>query len=132
VTELKILLAEDDPDDQQFFIEALRELHPKQYAVAAVYTGREALDYLQAGNSPDLIVLDLNMPLMDGYQVLKTLKSSASYQSIPAFVLTTSSEKHEGLRCRELGCSGFYTKPLSLRELTHIVDDMLSKARISQ
>ncbi|HUQ96771.1 MAG TPA: response regulator, partial [Chitinophagaceae bacterium] len=79
-----------------------------------VENGRQVLDYLSENTItqlPSLIVLDLNMPELDGRQTLKKLKSHPVYQSIPVVIVTTSANKLDRDVCRQLGAALFLTKP---------------------
>ena len=114
-----ILMADDDPDDRLLTREALEEagLTNKLYFVE---NGELLLDYLfqrgayNAENAPrpGLILLDLNMPLMDGREALEEIKSHAILRKIPVVVLTTSKAEEDILLSYELGVSGYITKPV--------------------
>src|SRR5688500_3889474 len=91
-----ILLVEDDEDDQLFFTEALCEIDPKAKLVVAK-NGRHALDLLLSPQAklPAIIFLDLNTPVMDGFQFLTELRKLDNYKSIPAIVFSTTPYKIE-------------------------------------
>ncbi len=114
---LKILLAEDDLGHATLIKRNLSRagvsnelLHFKD--------GQELLDYLhllesQGSNDPPLLLLlDINMPKLTGYDVLKWLKESPSFAKIPVIVLTTTDDPREIDRCYQLGCSIYITKPV--------------------
>jgi CheY-like chemotaxis protein len=105
-----ILLVEDDKDDQMLFVDILREVAPDTECTLAD-NGQYALELIRASKPllPDLIVLDLNMPVMDGFEFIPLLKSTAGYQDIPLVVLTTSPHYIE--RCYELGADLYIRKP---------------------
>lgn len=130
-TATTILLVDDDTDDHYFFDSAVRGIKNPTINLVSVYNGKEALDHLKRGGKPDLIVLDLNMPILNGQQVLSTLKSANDWQHIPVFIFTTSTQKSDEVACRLLGCTDFYTKPMSTRGYGGIVQDILRKAKVT-
>ena len=76
---------------------------------------------------PDLILMDINMPVMDGVESLRRLKSEAATKLIPVVMVTTRSEAENQARCRELGCDGFLTKPLERDRLQQTVKRILTR-----
>jgi len=123
---IEILFVDDDPIDVRLTTEQLAKskLHNR---VAWAKDGIEALAYLRqegeyAGVSrPDLILLDLNMPRMDGYQFLTEVKSDQELSSIPIVVLTTSDEEADILQSYRLHANAFVTKPVGLTEMGKVV-----------
>jgi CheY-like chemotaxis protein len=126
-----ILMAEDDPDDLMLAEEALQESRLAN-DLHWVKDGVELLDYLyQSGNyehqpapRPGIILLDLNMPRMDGREALEKIKKDPSLRSIPVVVLTTSKTEEDILRTYQLGVSGFITKPVSFEGLVDIMQSL--------
>ena len=119
-----ILYAEDDNDDFDAVREALEQL-TDHYELKHVKNGVEAVEYLQHANEmPGLIVLDLNMPVMDGKEVLGWLKLQESFKDIPVMVFTTSSREDDIRLCQKYHCT-FFRKPTLYRDLLHIVQTML-------
>lgn len=113
----KLLLADDDSDDAGLFCEALLEVCPDASCFLA-NDGNEVLDKLpDMTELPDLIVLDVNMPLMDGWECLTLLKSNPEYQDIPVILYSTSSRPQDNQRARDLGAIFFYTKPEKFGDL---------------
>lgn len=84
-------------------------------------SGKEALRIAREAR-PDAILLDLMMPVMDGYEVLRQLKSGESTREIPVMVLTAKSSPHDRRRCEDMGAAGFITKPFDLAELRAELD----------
>ena len=120
-TELvNILLVEDDPDD----IEIARRAFERGKIANPLYVvrdGEEALEFLQHSGRyadpddaprPGLILLDLNLPRLDGREVLKHIKADASLRRISVVVLTTSSEEADVLGCYDRGANTYITKPV--------------------
>ncbi len=117
-----ILLAEDDPGDQELTRRAL------QYDIVRtdlriVSDGEEALAYLyrqgkyadpEQSPRPDLVLLDLNMPRLNGREVLERLKGDSALSQIPVVVLTTSQEEIDVLRSYDLGCNSYIQKPVDV------------------
>lgn len=132
---MNILLADDDIDEHIFFKEAINKINIIGHNVVSVYDGVQLLDYLQRKglykNSksplPDLIVLDLNMPLMDGFQVIKEIKTMPDFSAIPIYVLTNSANVSNVNTCRILGCAGYFPKPNKNDKLTRIIETILEK-----
>jgi len=125
---LTIVIADDDADDRMLVEDAFKEsrlANPRVY----VEDGEELLAYLrgegkfagQARRLPGLILLDLNMPRMDGRTALKHIKNDPELRRIPVIVLTTSKAEEDILRTYDLGVSSFITKPVSFEGLVDVV-----------
>ena len=115
-----ILLVEDNPADQELIRRAVEEAKIGK-ELRIVEDGEEALAYLfrrgkyQApaiSPKPDLLLLDLNLPRVDGYQVLEEIRADLKLRSMPVLVLTTSGQEKDIIRSYELGCNSFITKPV--------------------
>src|SRR5688572_11987585 len=99
-----VYLCDDDVDDLQIVQEALIQNSYKG-PVKTALNGQVLMDDLNnisGQQKPDVILLDLNMPLKDGFKVLKEIKSNPKFQAIPVVVLTASSNKNDEIRCFEL------------------------------
>ncbi|MCD6385687.1 response regulator [Candidatus Sumerlaeota bacterium] len=116
-----ILLAEDDPDDRILIRDALAKCNLVE-GLICVEDGDELMDYLKrrgkyqtpkSAPRPDLILLDLNMPKKNGYEVLKEIKSDPELQDIPVVVLTVSSSEEDILQTYKMGASSYITKPVT-------------------
>jgi CheY-like chemotaxis protein len=124
---ITILIADDDPEDCELAVEALRESRLKN-EVHVVNDGEELLDYLyQRGKfgksnapKPGLILLDLNMPKMDGREALAQIKTDPNLRSIPIVVLTTSKAEEDVYRTYGLGANSYITKPVTFEGLTKV------------
>ena len=107
----KILLVDDDLDDQLFFVDAINEIEPNLNCSIA-NNGLEAMDYLKKiPPPPSLIFLDLNMPLMNGFECLAQLKKTIGYKEIPVIIFTTSNNPADKALTISMGATMFYTKP---------------------
>ncbi|MEO8150280.1 MAG: response regulator [Bacteroidia bacterium] len=121
----KILLVDDDTDDQLFFVDAIKELEPALECGIA-NNGLEALDHLEkVPPPPSLIFLDLNMPLMNGYECLAQLKKINQYKEIPVIIFTTSSHPVDMERTISMGAKMFLTKPPDFDVLKNKLQDIL-------
>ena len=121
----KILYADDDLDDKTWVAEASRMLD-YTLDIDFVENGRQVFDYLKKDLPlPALIVLDLNMPELDGRQTLQKLKASQEYKEIPVVIVTTSSNKVDIEICNRLGASRYLVKPDSHVEWQNIVRQLV-------
>ena len=120
-----IIYAEDDFDDFESLREALGQVTEK-FELVQAKNGTEVLSYLEDGTNevPGLIVLDLNMPVMDGKQTLQWVKHHHQYKDIPVMIFTTSSREEDIRLCKSYDCT-FFRKPTLYRDLLHIVQMML-------
>ena len=119
----KILYADDDLDDKTWVTEACKALG-FEMDIDFVENGRQALQYLDKKNKdelPALIVLDLNMPELDGRQTLQRIKANSQYTDIPVVIVTTSSNKVDMEICKRLGAALYLIKPDKHAEWQHIV-----------
>lgn len=119
-----ILYAEDDLDDFEALKDALDQVSPG-YTLMRAKNGTEVLSYLreEKGPRPCLIVLDLNMPVMNGKETLLWLKEEEGFSSIPTMVFTTSSREEDMKMCQRYQCT-FFRKPTLYRDLLHIAQLM--------
>ena len=120
----KILLIDDEPE----LIKAVEiRLKSIGYEVALSYDGRTGIDKAKE-IKPDLILLDLIMPIMDGYSVAKILKDDPETKHIPIIILTASQREDLKTRCRELGVASFIMKPFETSDLLMMVKAILKEA----
>ena len=124
-----ILLAEDDQDDCYLISEALDESGVEN-RLLMVENGEELIDYLYHRGKytdqkefprPELILLDLNMPLKDGREALEEIKNDLDLKRIPIVVLTTSQAEEDVLATYDLGITGFIAKPMTFTGLVDIM-----------
>lgn len=124
-----ILLLEDEPADAFLVKMALKEgkiLANLQH----VTDGREGLDFLQktdkykTASRPDLILLDLNMPRMNGYEFLKKIKADAEFNDIPIVVLTTSDVESDVVRSYKLGAASYMSKPVDMEKFISAIHQL--------
>jgi len=117
-----ILLVEDDQVDIMTVSRAMREIHVTN-PVVSLENGEDALDYLRDPDStvPCIILLDLNMPIMNGIEFLQVVKHDARLKRIPVVVLTTSREQQDKLDSFDLGVAGYMAKPVDYRQFVEVM-----------
>ncbi len=124
--QIEILLVEDSPGDVRLTQEALADAKIRN-RISVVNDGLEAMAFLQrearyeGAPRPDLILLDLNMPRMDGREVLAAIKKDDGLKTIPVVVLTTSEADADILKSYELHASCYITKPVDLEQFITVV-----------
>jgi CheY-like chemotaxis protein len=124
-----ILCVDDDPDDQLMVQETIKALDPTARIILAS-NGQEGLSYLvdaTPAELPCLVIMDINMPLMDGKEAIARLKKEARFAAIPVVMFTTSSSMLDKTFCERYNIP-FLTKPISQSELHKLVKKMLSFA----
>jgi CheY-like chemotaxis protein len=125
-----IVMADDDLDDQELMRRGMKDCKVK-VELNAVYNGLQLMDYLLKREAyknikgiPDLVLLDLNMPLMDGFDVLKEIRKHQVLKSIPIYVITTSRSKSDREKALALGANGFYSKGSSSKDILRIMREI--------
>jgi CheY-like chemotaxis protein len=123
---IEVLLVEDDPGDVLLIREAFED-HNVGNTLSVVGDGVEALAYLRGqgphagAGRPDLVLLDLNLPRMNGVEVLREIKNDPDLRAIPVVILTTSEADEDILRSYELHANAYITKPVDFDRFRHIV-----------
>jgi CheY-like chemotaxis protein len=121
-----ILLVEDDELDVISFERTLNKINI-EYDLHVAHNGKEALSLLndeKLAIVPDVIILDINMPKMNGLEFLKTLRNEKRFKDLKVFIMTTSSESSDRTISQEFGISGYIIKPLSYTDNTKRSDSM--------
>jgi CheY-like chemotaxis protein len=128
----KIMLIEDDAIEVMKFKRVLLKLN-FEYTLIEKNNGREALDYLiKKENLPDIILLDLNMPVLNGFEFLKLTKKEEIVKYIPVVVLSSSDNQNDVLEAYTNGISGFIKKPLKFEDYSESIKILLSYWKMSQ
>jgi CheY-like chemotaxis protein len=131
---LQVVLVDDNEDDRAFFRSALAE-SSLEVDLFEANGGVAALNYLvdkepdsnpSKHGAPDLIFLDLNMPGMDGFAVIKKIRAKLGYQNIPIIVLTSSASESDRTAAYALGASAFHKKPWHYQELRTLVQSVIA------
>ncbi len=123
-----IFIADDDPEDQEMLLQAFQKLTDSHHLTLAA-SGKELLDLLSDipdSELPCLIVLDYNMPGLNGKQVLKYLHASLRYRDIPKVIYTTSNSYKEKAEFLSMGAQDFMTKASSTKDILNAAKKMLS------
>ncbi|MGA2322660.1 MAG: response regulator [Sedimentisphaerales bacterium] len=121
-----ILLIEDDSVDAMTVKRAMRDLQVNHSMINSV-NGEEAMKYLTSPDTekPFIILLDLNMPKMNGIEFLKVMKTHPALKTIPVIVLTTSKERQDIIDSFELGASGYMVKPVDYSKFVEILSRIM-------
>ena len=127
----RILYAEDSENDIELTLSAFEEAKIAN-PIDVVRDGQEVLDYLfyQGGYSnrskqvPAFILLDLKMPKLDGIEVLKEIRKTEEYKTIPVIILTSSKMESDMVQSYELGANGFVIKPIDFMEFTESIKSL--------
>jgi DNA-binding response OmpR family regulator len=117
----KILVIDDERT-----IRVLLENFLKEYVVTTKNDGLEGLSWLQEGNMPDLIVADIQMPNLDGYEFVKQLRASGYFKDIPLIVLSGIESTAEKVKCLKLGANDYLVKPFNPEELALRIELLIS------
>lgn len=118
----RVLLVEDNADDEALTVRALRKLDPT-CVVDVARDGQQAVDYLNAQDTPrpDLILLDLKLPKLNGIEVLRVARANVAMKTVPTVMLTSSDEPSDLMGSYEAGASGFVRKPVGYEEYVDVV-----------
>lgn len=123
----KILLIDDDKDDQLFFVDVLEEIDPSITCFVAD-DGHKGIGHLERQSPPpDVIFLDLNMPGLNGLECLHAVKLIEQHKNIPVIIFTTSSNPNDKEKAMQLGAQYFLTKPPDYLQLKNIMKDLIDK-----
>lgn len=126
---IKILLIEDNPGDARLTEEALKETG-LEFHLVVQSNGEKALEYLKKNSQPEVhdlpsfILLDLNLPRIDGREVLKQIKQNPLIKKIPVIILTTSDDKTDILTSYEYHANCYLKKPINLEEFNTVVQTL--------
>lgn len=122
ITNKPILLVEDDQVDTMTVTRALKEIHVTNPLVH-LENGEEAVRYLRdpASEKPCIVLLDLNMPIMNGIEFLQVVKHDDQLKRIPVVVLTTSEEQQDKVNSFNLGVAGYMAKPVDYRQFVEVM-----------
>lgn len=121
---LSILLVDDDEIERLKFKKVSQNVD-FDCSIFEANNGENALTFLNSNMSLDLIITDLNMPRMDGFEFLSSLKNNIKLKSIPVVIMSTSERKIDLERCYEFGISGYFSKPLKYSEYVSKVTSLL-------
>ena len=132
IKSLKILLIEDDTIEVMKLNRTINSLQLKHRIIEAK-NGEEALEILNKKNNlPDIILLDLNMPKINGIEFLRILKNDEVLKYIPTIVLTTSNNHRDVLECYKIGIAGYMIKPLKYEDYMAKIEKLLAYWSINE
>lgn len=124
-TEVEIVLVEDNLDDIELTLRAFTKANITN-PVHVMRDGQQALDFLlrtttrQVNTSPEIVLLDLNLPKVSGIEVLTRLKADERTRDIPVIILTASDHDRDMIACRRLGCDAYIVKPVGFQNFSQI------------
>jgi len=127
-----ILLAEDNADDEELTLRALRKSHITNEVVVA-RDGQEALDYLfatgphatrDAGNQPQVVLLDINLPKVNGLEVLKRIRADRRTRTLPVVMLTSSAEERDRMTAYDRFVNSYIQKPVDFDQFSEAVREL--------
>lgn len=127
-----ILLADDDIEDQELMEEIITELDPAT-SIHTVSTGKQVIDYLeqcQEKGLPCLVILDYNMPELNGAEVLDRINSNPRFRFLPVLIWSTCNASENVRECMEKGAAEYFVKPNNITELQSIARKMLALCRV--
>ncbi len=110
----KKILAIDDEKSIRFIIE---NTFNKDFEVTSISNGMDALFYLQSGNLPDLIICDVEMPVLNGFEFIRRIRESGFFDEIPLIMLSGKEESADKIKCFEMGADDYVLKPFNPKEL---------------
>ena len=122
-TTTKILVVDDNQDNRELVIKVLKA---KGYLLLESADGEAALEQV-IKERPDLILMDISLPKIDGYEVTRRLKEQESFKDIPIIALTAHAMKGDREKALQSGCNGYIPKPISVRELPDQIRTFLMK-----
>lgn len=114
-------------DDELSIRMLLENFLKKTYTVITKSDGMEGLGWLEEGNVPDLIVADIQMPNLDGYEFVKNLRASGYFRHIPIIMLSGIESTSEKIKCLKLGADDYIVKPFNPEELALRIELMISR-----
>lgn len=127
----KIWVVDDDPDDLYLIQTAFAQSRPN-LTIQTLNDGAELLPQLRVSPAPpELVLLDLNMPLLNGFDTLKQVRSTEQWKHLPIIVFTTSSSESDRVKCLALGATDFISKPGGFKELNVLVEHLSQQWQLS-
>jgi two-component system, chemotaxis family, response regulator Rcp1 len=126
---MEVLLVEDNENDVLLTRECFK-LAGLNLTLHHVWNGKECMEFLRkrgtyaAAPTPDLILCDLNMPIIDGRDVLRQIAADESLNHLPVIILTTSTARQDILDMYKLRCNSYIVKPIDFAEFRHVIDEL--------
>ncbi len=117
----QVLVIDDEPIMRKLLMQILKDKHE----VILKENGREALEWMYSGNIPDLVVADLNMPEIDGFEYIEKVRESGFFSDVPLIVLSGEESSAERIKCLKLGANDYLIKPFNPEELGLRIDNLI-------
>jgi CheY-like chemotaxis protein len=114
-------------DDKIQLLTLLKQILKSRYEVILKLNGLEAIEWMQQGNIPDLILTDIQMPKMDGLKFLQIIKGSGVFSEIPVIILSSRESSQDRIECLRQGASDYISKPFNPEELLVRIERWLEK-----
>lgn len=119
----KILIVDDELSIRML----LENYIGKTYDIVTKTDGLEGIKYLEDGNMPDLIVADIQMPNLDGYEMLKQVRASGYFGNVPMIMLSGIESSQERVKCLRMGADDYLVKPFNPEELLLRINNLISR-----
>ncbi len=137
MSELRVLLVEDDEDHVFLIRRAMREVDGVAVAVQVASSGDDAVRYLDfrrelRGAQPDIVVLDLRLPRMSGFDVLRSIRENPAFSAMPVVVLSSSEHPDDRDQAKALGADDYLCKPLDGGQLRNQVQDLIRRFAVPE
>lgn len=113
-------------DDEPIMRKLLEQILKDKYEVISLENGREGLEWMYSGNIPDLVVADLNMPEINGFEYIKKVRESGFFNDVPLIVLSGEESSSERIKCLKLLANDYLIKPFNPEELGLRIDNLIS------
>lgn len=123
-----ILCVDDDADDVQVFCDAVKQVNISAKCIVA-YNGQQALDILQSGLLPDKIFLDINMPILNGFDTLKSIRRDKRFKKIPVIIYSTHIDPKEIGVFKSAGADQLLAKPARFNDLCESLSSIIDKPK---
>ena len=114
-------------DDEKAILMILNHVFGKKYEVIQKTNGKEALDWMQQGNMPDLIIADMNMPELNGYEFITQIRSSGFFREVPLIMLSGNESTSDKIRCLKAGADDYLVKPFNPEELEARIENIFRR-----
>lgn len=113
-------------DDEPIFRLYLEKTLGKKFPVVLKSEGQDALNWIEEGHIPDVVICDLNMPGFDGLAILRKLKSMDITSGIPFIILTGMEDDKEKMLCLQSGAAGYFVKPVNLPQIISFIEEIVT------
>jgi DNA-binding response OmpR family regulator len=123
----RLLIVEDDVH-MAYLLGYLAE--KERFAVESIADGRKAIERIEKGDATDLVLLDVMLPYIDGFELLEKLRTHAAWKQVPVIILTSRTREHDAVRALGLGADDYLTKPFSPAELVARIRRRIRPAKV--